>query len=166
MAEPAKIVAVLVTNPALRSILGMVLASSPALRVRPFESEVALSTYMQLAPVDLIVLDFDSETAPADRVARTLRDTARRERGGVQVIALTGAVSPEIKRASIGAGIDEIIVKPMSPKYLLERVLSRLQRQALRTARPLPARSMPRIDLTQTGSNVIPLFGPRLQPTH
>jgi two-component system, OmpR family, phosphate regulon response regulator PhoB len=166
MAEQAKIVAVLVTNPALRSILSMVLAAAPSLRVRPFESEVALSTYMQLAPVDLVVADFDSDSAPADRVARGVRDNRHAVRRAVQVIALAGAVTPEIKRASIGAGIDEIIVKPMSPKYLLERVLSRLQRQALRTARPLPARPIPRIDLTRAGSNVIPLFGHRLEPTH
>jgi hypothetical protein len=95
------------------------------------------------------------------------RDDPQGDRRNVQIIALAGAVTPEIKRASIGAGIDEIIVKPMSPKYLLERVLSRLQRQAPRALRPLPARSSPsRIDLARAGSNVIPLFGRRLEPTH
>jgi two-component system, OmpR family, phosphate regulon response regulator PhoB len=167
MAEQTRVVALLVTNPALSSILSMVLAAVPSLRVRPFQSQVALSTYMRLAPVDLIVADFDSETAPADAVAHRLRDDPQGDRRNVQIIALAGAVTPEIKRASIGAGIDEIIVKPMSPKYLLERVLSRLQRQAPRALRPLPARSSPsRIDLARAGSNVIPLFGRRLEPTH
>ena len=156
MAERPKVVAVLVTNPALSSILSMVLASSPRLRVRPFESLVALETYMRLAPVDLIVADFDSDTAPADRVARALDDAARR---WIQFIALAGTVTPEIKRTSIGAGIDEIIVKPMSPKYLLERVLSRLDRRAARPSAPRPA-FVPR------GDNVIPLFAHRPQPVH
>ena len=128
MSEPAKVVAVLVSNPALSSILSMVLASAPSLRVRPFESAAALTTYMRLAPVDLIGSDFDSQSAPADRVARALHDDRSLERQKFQVIALASEVTAEMKKASISAGIDEIIVKPMSPKYLLERVLSRLHR--------------------------------------
>jgi two-component system phosphate regulon response regulator PhoB len=168
MTEQAKVVAVLVANPALSSILSMVLASVPSLRVRPFESQVALTTYMRLAPVDLIVSDFDSERAPADKVARELRGDTSLERRDFQVIALASAVTAETKQSSIRAGIDEIIVKPMSPKYLLERVLSRLQRRAA-TARPVrsvnAAVRPPRLDFTSAGSNVIPLFGRRLQPT-
>jgi CheY-like chemotaxis protein len=126
----------------------MVLAAAPGLRVRPFESLVALSTYMRLAPVDLLALDFDCEHAPAARVSRELK--ADPHIGGrFQVVALAGRVSPEVKQASIGARIDEIIVKPMSPKYLLERVLSRLQRMTPAPAAISPAR-MP--------SNVVPLF--------
>jgi len=156
MAYRPKVVALLVANPALCSILSMVLASVPSLRVRPFESQVALTTYMRLAPVDLVVTDFDCDEAPADRLARDLHDDARLERRDFQVIALASTVTPETKRISIRAGIDEIIVKPMSPKYLLERVLSRLAPRAAR----LPPRPAP----LPVGGNVIPLFGPRPQP--
>jgi DNA-binding response OmpR family regulator len=162
MAEQAKVVALLVSSPALSSILSMVLASVPSLRVRPFESQVALTTYMRLAPVDLIVSDFDSERAPADKVARELHADANLERRDFQMIALASRVTPETKVASIGAGIDEIIVKPMSPKYLLERVLSRLQRKAgVRTV----ARTLTRAP-DYSGSNVIPLFGRETQTLH
>jgi CheY-like chemotaxis protein len=147
MPGPAKTVAILVGNSALSSILTLVLAAAPSLRVRSFESLVALSTYMRLAPVDLVVLDFDCEHAPAAEAAQALQSDPRIERG-FQVVALAGRVGPEIKQASIRAGIEEIIVKPMSPKYLLERVLSRLQRvppKAAATPRPMP-------------TNVVPLF--------
>ncbi len=60
-AEPLKTVAVLVANPALSSILSMTLAGARRCGVRPFESELALTTYMRLAPVDLVVTDFDRE---------------------------------------------------------------------------------------------------------
>lgn len=160
MAEPAKVVAILVSNPALSSILSMVLASVPSLRVRPFESQLALATYMRLAPVDLIVSDFDSDSAPADLVVRELHADHRLDGNRFQVIALASVVTAETKRASIRAGIDEIIMKPMSPKYLLERVLSRLQR------RPLPPRIAPRFAPDFAGSNVIPLFGPRPHAAH
>lgn len=163
MTDQAKVVAVLVSSPALSSILTMVLASVPSLRVRPFDSLIALSTYMRLAPVDLVVSDFDSERAPADRVARDLHADGSLERRDFQVIALASEVTSETKAASISAGIDEIIVKPMSPRYLLERVLSRLQRRAAQSPRP-SLRKTPTVPLY--GGNVIPLFGPRPQTIH
>lgn len=161
MAEPHKTIAVLVANPALSSILSMVLASVPSFRVRPFESELALTIYMRLAPVDLVVTDFDAENARADLVTRDLRADSGIERPDFQVIALASAVTPETKSLCIAAGIDEVIVKPMSPKYLLERAQSRLKQRApaqasihqtLRRIMPKPA---PQPDFT---GNVIPLW--------
>jgi len=52
MAEPIKTVAVLVANPALSSILSMTLAGASSLRVRPFDTQLALMTYLRLAPAD------------------------------------------------------------------------------------------------------------------
>ena len=59
MAEPIKTVAVLVANPALSSILSMTLAGASSLRVRPFETQVALQTYLLSgqAPEDLEAID-------------------------------------------------------------------------------------------------------------
>ena len=125
MAEPLKTVAVLVGNPALSSILSMTLAGASSLRVRPFETQRALVTYLHLAPADLVVADFDSEAARADRLAEDLRgDTHIAHR--LQIVALASALSSETKAASMRTGIDEIIMKPMSPRYLVERVLARL----------------------------------------
>ena len=163
MAEPHKTIAVLVANPALSSILTMVLASVPSFRVRPFDSELALTIYMRLAPVDLVVADFDAENARADLVTRDLRDDPGLDNPAFQVIALASAVTPETKNLCIKAGIDEVIVKPMSPKYLLERVQSRLKQrvaapqaihQTIRRFTPKPA-AKPDF---RAGSNVIPLF--------
>ncbi len=162
MAEPFKTIAVLVANPALSSILSMVLASVPSFRVRPFESELALQIYMRLAPVDLVVTDFDAENARADLVTRDLRDDPGIENPAFQVIALASSVTPETKNLCLKAGIDEVVVKPMSPRYLLERVQSRLRQRApvresihhtLRrlAPKPAPAREF-------AGSNVIPLW--------
>ena len=151
MPGPLKTVAVLVANPALSSILSTTLAGSPALRVRPFDTELALRTYLQLAPVDLVVADFDGGESPAGR----LRADGTIPRG-VQVIALAGTLSAESKAASIKAGIDEIIMKPMSPRYLVERVLARLSWPRLER----PRRTVQR-DWSAFGDNVVPLFEPR-----
>ncbi|WP_374624212.1 hypothetical protein [Devosia sp.] len=164
MAEPTRTIAILVANPALSSILSMVVASAPNHRVRPFESELALQIYMRLAPVDLVVTDFDAENARADLVTRDLRADPGIERPDFQVIALASSVTPETKNLCIAAGIDEVIVKPMSPKYLLERITARLARRAPRRAvSPARRAAVLRPDFARHG-NVIQLFGPRPQP--
>jgi len=119
MAEPIKTVAVLVANPALSSILSMTLAGVSSLRVRPFDTQLALTTYLRLAPADLVVADFDSIPSRADKLAEDLRHDRIIGARELQVIALASALTPETKMASIHAGIDEIIMKPMSPKYLV-----------------------------------------------
>lgn len=172
MGEPIKTIAVLVANPALSSILTMVLASVPRFRVRPFESELALNVYMRLAHVDLVVTDFDAENARADLVTRDLRDDSGIENPDFQVIVLASSVTPETKSLCIEAGIDEVIVKPMSPRYLLERVRSRLRQRATQpqsihqTLRRIASHAVPAPDFP-AGSNVIPLFSPgRPLPQH
>ncbi|HTJ59525.1 MAG TPA: hypothetical protein VL418_18475 [Devosiaceae bacterium] len=171
MREPVKVVAILAASPALSSILAAVLAATPNLRVRVFESPIALQTYMRLSPVDLLVSDFDSDPAPADSLAGMLRLDERVMRREFQIIALAGRVTAAVKQASIGNGIDEVIVKPMSPKYLLERVLSRLKQPAPQiTAGPyqgperrgrLAAAPAGVLAARRLGDNVIPLFRDR-----
>jgi two-component system phosphate regulon response regulator PhoB len=152
MSEPLKTVAVLVANPALSSILSMTLAGSPSLRVRPFETELALRSYLQLVPADLIVADFDSLPARADRLAERLRSDPAISRN-TQIIALASLLSIDVKAASIHAGIDEIIMKPMSPRYLVERVLARLAKMKA----PERRTGFVKRDWSAFGNNVIPM---------
>jgi Response regulators consisting of a CheY-like receiver domain and a winged-helix DNA-binding domain len=126
LSQPGKVVAVLAANPALSSVLTMVLRADSRLRVRPFESEAALATYMRIAPVDVLVVDLDREDAPG--IIAALRADIAIVRADFQAIALTRTVTTALREKSIAAGIDEVIVKPMSPRYLLERVIARLER--------------------------------------
>jgi PleD family two-component response regulator len=162
LAEPIRTVAVLVANAALSSILSVTLAGASSLRVRPFESQIALTTYLRLAPVDLIVADFDSEAARADHLAQMLRADPKIERQDFQVIALASNLTIDTKAASMHAGIDEIIMKPMSPKYLVERVLARLARRSIQSRHLRAAQrkvERPTEGWARFGDNVIPLFG-------
>ena len=160
MAEPLKTVAVLVANPALSSILSTTLASAPSLRVRPFESEAALLAYLRLVPIDLLVADFDSLPARADRLAARLRADATLPR--CQIIALASAATPEVRAAAAEGGIDEVLMKPMSPRYLVERVLARLTWST--PAAPLRRRGLNKRDWSAFGDNIVPLFGPAPEP--
>jgi two-component system phosphate regulon response regulator PhoB len=153
MAEPLKTVAVLVANPALSSILSMTLAAVPSLRVRPFETEAALRSYLRVAPGDLVVADFDSLPARADRLAERLRADTRIAKCPL-IIALASERSIDPSAASIHAKIDEIIMKPMSPRYLVERVLARLARRRV----PERRKGLNGRDWSSFGSNVVPLF--------
>lgn len=123
-----KTVALLTANPALTSILSAVLATEPGLRVRSFEARTPLNAYMRLAPVDLLVSDFDNVLDRADALARHLRHDGLLVRRDFQVIALARRIGEDTRAHCTRAGIDEVIVKPMSPKYLVERVTARLRR--------------------------------------
>jgi DNA-binding response OmpR family regulator len=166
---PVKVVAVIAANPALSSILSAMLAASPGLRVRQFDSAIALETYMRLAPVDLLVCDFDCEAAPAGALALRLRHDEGLERHDFRIIALAGTFTPETRQLSVEAGIDEVIVKPMSPKYLLERVVALLRAPGTEWSgdagweEPAPARLPPAAFAAMAaharrGDNIVPLF--------
>ncbi len=160
MAEPILTVAVLVANPALSSILSMTLAGASSLRVRPFDTQLALTTYLRLAPADLVVADFDSIASRADRLAADLRADRSIQSRDLQIIALASALTAETKMESIHAGIDEIIMKPMSPRYLVERVLARLARRVDRRLpeRRVAAKRPPMPEWVGRADNVVQLF--------
>ena len=108
--------------------------------------------------------DFDSVASRADKLADDLHHDRIIGARDLQVIALASDLTPEIKMASIHAGIDEIIMKPMSPKYLVERVLARLAKK--RASAASAQRSERRVSLRKRdwstfGDNVVPL---RRQP--
>jgi DNA-binding response OmpR family regulator len=162
----SRTIAVLVGNPALSSILTMTLAASPALKVRPFESTLALSVYLRIAPIDLLVLDLDSRNLPAAQVMRELHFDLGLDRPEFEVIALTSRVTPALREAGHSAGIDEIVVKPMSPRYLLERVEARIAAARKPDLPPAP-RPSPPLAPPPDLSNVIPLWTRnRPLPTH
>ena len=95
---PVPTIAVLSNSPALASVLGATLRRGHGWRVREFCDHRALSI-------------------------RNGDDLASRH---VQIIALSRTVDSEMRRRCVQAGIDEVIVKPMSPVYLEERIAARL----------------------------------------
>jgi DNA-binding response OmpR family regulator len=159
-----RVVAVLAANPALTSVLSATLATMPGLKVRSFESEAGLVAYMRFARVDLLVCDFDCPEAPAGELTRSLRRNAELGCADMQVIALTRRVGPHLKVVATMHGIDEVIAKPMSPKYLLERVMARLSWSPGEAMPPpvvagLLRRPSRQGSMTRNwGANVVPLF--------
>ncbi len=125
MTSGKKFVAVVTDSPALGSIIAMVLADEERLGVQQFNDADALLTHMRIVPLDLLVVDYHLEgTSAAQLVLDLRRDLPQRR---FETLVLTGRVTPQVKLACKFARIDEVIIKPMSPAFLKERVLSRLR---------------------------------------
>lgn len=127
MNAPAPTIAVLSTSPALASILGATLRRGHNWRVREFRDTRALSAYMRIAPVAVLVADYALESATAADIALDLRSDDLIVSRHVQIIALSKEVNLAMRQRCVQAGIDEVIMKPMSPLYLEERITARLR---------------------------------------
>lgn len=171
MSEPAKVVAIIAANQALTALLAMVVAGDSRLKVRQFDSELALIAYMRLAPVDVLVCDFDREGRPAYEMVEAIRLNSNLVSQDVPVIALTRTITPSMRHQAISAGIDEVVIKPMSPRHLLQRIQARLRARSVigvlggyrgperrnRVAMPVPQT----IPARREADNVVPLFSDR-----
>lgn len=164
-----KVVAVFSSNKALLALLGMVLSERDELRVRSFENEKALCAYLQAAPIDLLVLDDDAGATNPGELLKQLRNVSVDNRSNFQVIRLCRNVTSSTKAQCVAIGVDEVIAKPMSPKYLEDRVIARLSDDSSRLLnrarfvanqhrRPL-RRSAPSERFARPKSNVVPIFG-------
>lgn len=176
MTEPAKVVAILAASPALSSLLAMVVAGDSRLKVRVFDAEAQLLAYMRIAPLDMLVCDFDRQERPAHELVEGIRLDCSLVSQDVPVIALTRQITAPMRHQAISAGIDEVIIKPMSPRHLLQRIQARLRtrsvvgvlggyrgperRNRLTTPVPQPVPGRRATD------NVVPLFPDRRKPLH
>lgn len=176
MSEPAKVVAIIAANTALSSLLAMVVAGDSRLKVRQFDSELDLIAYMRIAPIDMLVCDFDREGRPAYEMVEGIRLNYDLMSQDVPVIALTRSITPPMRHQAISAGIDEVIIKPMSPRHLLQRIQARLRTRSVvgvlggyrgpdrRNRTPMP--SPQPVPTRRATDNVIQLFGDRRKPRH
>ena len=176
MTQPAKVVAIIAASPALSSLLAMVVGGDSHLKVRIFESELELIAYMRLAPIDMLVCDFDREERPAHEMVESIRLNGELVSQDVPVIALTRQITPPMRHQAISAGIDEVVIKPMSPRHLLQRIQVRLRSRSVvgmlggyrgperrdRIFAPIPTPP----PMRRRTDNVVSLFPDRRKPQH
>jgi DNA-binding response OmpR family regulator len=155
--QSPKLAAVLAANAAMSSILTMMLRECPGLRVRQFLNAGEVLDYAKIAPVDILVCDFQLTGDAVPGLVRELRQGKRSLSRSVKVIALVREVDRSARARILDAGIDEIIVKPMSPAHIKERVMVRLglapqpAPSAVATLRPRP--------------RIVPLFAEGTRPS-
>ena len=174
LSEPTKVVAIIAANTALSSLLAMVVAGDSRLKVRQFDSDIDLVAYMRIAPIDMLVCDFDREGRPAYEMVESIRLNNGLMSQDVPVIALTRTITPPMRHQAISAGIDEVIIKPMSPRHLLQRIQARLRSRSVvgvlggyrgperRNRLPVPAPHP--VPTRRLSDNVVSLFPDRRKP--
>lgn len=119
-------IAVLSNRAPFAAVLASTLRRGQSWRVREFSDRRALIAYMRLAPVALLISDYElAEDSLAD-LASTIRVHPDKISPKLQIIALVRAVDEDMRLRCVQAGIDEVIAKPMSPIYLEERAKARL----------------------------------------
>ncbi len=157
-------VAMLAANPALAGILARALESDGGHKVATFEGIDALTTYLRLTPVDVVVLDTELPGAPAIDIARGLRAHLKLASDDFSIVALTQTPAP-FHRALLAAGIDEVLQKPVTPARLLAVVdmLCTPAREVAVANGPMPAFGGHHPAPVRSG-NVIPLFGEGRRP--
>lgn len=144
-------IAVFTNGAALGSIIEMILARDEGVRVTCFQSYEQLAAHMRIAPVDVIICDYEQRGWNAPEMLMNLRQRAPGRL--FRSIVLTGHVSHSVRQACRFAQVDEVIIKPMSPLFLQERVDAHMQ--------ALDYQEMV-AELSETPEhldNVVPLFG-------
>lgn len=153
-------VAMLAANPALAGILARALEIDGGHRVATFEGVEALTTYLRITPVDLVVLDTELPGAPAIDIARGLRSHIRLASADFAIVALTQTPVP-FHRPLLAAGIDEVLQKPTTPGRLLavvEDLCGPRRAFAVGNGPMVKVFDVSHVAAARAG-NVIPLFG-------
>ena len=153
MKDNTGFVAILTSNPALGSIIGMVLDCDERLNVQVFCQVDRLRCHMRIAPVDLVICDSRVQNVDGVQLCMELKQGSPTRR--FEFLLLADHVDVSLGESCRFAGVDEVIAKPMSPLFVMERVAARLN--TLLCNRPcLPDPPVPNRPVTEH-NNVIPL---------
>lgn len=160
-------VALLTANAAFADIVCGALEERPDYRVPSFGTVDALTTFMRIAPVDVVVFDTDMPGAPALDIVAGLRAESKLANPLFKSIVLTRAAKP-FHQPLLAAGIDAVMQKPVPMRQLIEAIDGLYARQRMLAAAGGQPRFMPRRPIRdreakhtplQRIGNVIPLFG-------
>lgn len=87
------------------------------------EPTKAFATFNEFSP-DIILLDYLMKPVDGLQIAKLIRTSAKSANPYVPIIMITGYASPEILGAARQAGVNEFLVKPISPTDLYNRMIS------------------------------------------
>ncbi len=150
LADKKPSIAVVTNGAALGSIIEMILSRHSDVRVVRCRTYEQLADHMRIAPADLIICDYEQDGWTASEMLVNLRRHAPGRH--FRSIVLTSFVSHEVRQGCRFAQVDEVVIKPMSPLFLLERVEAHLAEvDTAGNAALAPQRSNGR-------DNVVPLF--------
>jgi CheY-like chemotaxis protein len=160
-------IAMLAGNPAFGGILQRALELDGGCKVASFERIEALTTYLRISPVDVVILDTELPGAPIIDLARGLRQHLKLATPDFRIVALTRTPAP-FHKPLLAAGIDRVLTKPVTPAVLLATVGSLLGSERAVATAGVPMVSRPTVRPYESvavppvrAGNIIPLFGER-----
>lgn len=111
--------------PDIRLVISFVLEKAGFKVYEESDGEAGLAVAAEVRP-DIVLLDWMLPAMSGIEVCRALRDNV--DLASVAVILLTARAQESDVEAGFAAGADDYIVKPFSPRELLERVQKVLAR--------------------------------------
>jgi DNA-binding response OmpR family regulator len=96
-------------------------------RVELFDSVKAAAGLLAAAMPDLVLVDADGEDSEAFRFIRSLRNEPAVPNPFACVIVTTWAPTPALLTRVTNAGGDDLLMKPVSPKQVRERIVSLIE---------------------------------------
>jgi CheY-like chemotaxis protein len=113
-------------NPHVCTILGAILESLAFKDVQTATSYEAATIQMELGAVDCVFVDWMETPSHGLKVVDDIRNAAHRVNPNVPIILCTGYTDITRLELATEIGVDEILVKPVEPKTVLQKVSSAL----------------------------------------
>ncbi len=122
MSLPELDVVVVEDSHPIRRILRTILTASGVGRVRAFSSARAAMTDMQQSPPDFLITDWRMHPVSGYELIRMIRRDIESPLCRVPVIMLSGYALQRYVEQALLIGVHQFLVKPVSPKILLQRI--------------------------------------------
>lgn len=109
-------------SPSMRAIIATVLRAYGGRRIVECDNGPAALDELGANPVDFLIVDFAMPGMDGVEVARRLRRTREAASSMSPIILMTAHTDRRRIEEARDAGINEILMKPVSPKALVERI--------------------------------------------
>jgi Response regulators consisting of a CheY-like receiver domain and a winged-helix DNA-binding domain len=120
-------VAIIDTQHNTLRVLREVLSRLGLKRVETYSSARDAAEAMRSATPDLILLDADGDEAEALRLIRSLRNEPDTRNPYASIVATTWQPTPLLLMRVTNAGADDLLVKPVSPKQVQDRLTTLIE---------------------------------------
>ncbi len=109
-------------NQPMRQILYSIIHAFGIARLRIFANGESALQDMMDDPPNLVITDWHMKPVNGYEVVRTMRHKSSRSLSLVPVIMLTGFASRSFVQKSFDVGVQQFLIKPVSPNALLKRI--------------------------------------------
>lgn len=123
---------------AFAELVRWVLVDQIGARVQVFSRLSELELHAHAGKIEVVIIDAELGSLDAAEAGALMLDIKASSETGMRSIALTRQINGWSRTRCKGAGFDEVLLKPMSPLLLSERVMAQLAKSVAQSDRALP----------------------------